>query len=72
MKQYAFSISISYQSYLRHYAGQASTVLVVTECGLKLQLAASRLRPFLTHAGIQGRFVLSTDVNNKFINLTKI
>lgn len=72
MKQYTFSISISYQSYLQHYAGQAAKVLVVTECGLKLQLDASRLRPFLTHGGIKGRFVLSTDASNKFINLTKI
>jgi hypothetical protein len=72
MKQYFFTLSITYQAYLQHYSGQASNVLIVTECGLKLQLPASRLRPFLTHGGIQGRFVLSTDMNNKFVKLTKI
>ncbi|MGX9416094.1 DUF2835 domain-containing protein [Vibrio sp. RC27] len=72
MKQYYFTFSVTYQSYSQYYSGQASNVLIVTECGLKLQLPASRFRSFLTHTGIQGRFVLTTDANNKFVSLTKI
>ncbi len=69
MKYYYFSLNISYQAFLVHYSGVASTVLVVTEQGLKLQLPASRFRPFLTQIGIKGRFRLTTDGENKFLKL---
>ncbi len=72
MKQYYFSISVSYQSYLNHYSGAAANVLVITECGLRLQLPATRFRPFLTHSGIYGRFCLEVNEDNKFLNLYKI
>jgi len=72
MNHYYFTISVTYQAYLQHYSGQASNVLIVTECGLKIQLPASRLRPFLTYGGIKGRFILATDSSNKFVELTKI
>ncbi|WP_082712326.1 DUF2835 domain-containing protein [Vibrio tritonius] len=65
MNQYFFSLNISYQTFLNHYSGQASTVLVVTENGLRLQLPAARLRPYLSQLGIRGRFRLVTDQNNK-------
>ena len=65
MNQYFFSLNISYQTFLNHYSGQASTVLVVTENGLRLQLPAARLRPYLSQLGIRGRFRLITDHNNK-------
>ncbi|MCA2018677.1 DUF2835 domain-containing protein [Vibrio tritonius] len=65
MNQYFFSLNISYQTFLNHYSGQASTVLVVTENGLRLQLPAARLRPYLSQLGIRGRFRLITDQNNK-------
>ncbi|MCG9657724.1 DUF2835 domain-containing protein [Vibrio mediterranei] len=72
MKQYYFNLSISYQNYISHYTGYASSVLVVTDERLKLQLPASRFRPFLTQLGIKGRFRLITDQNNKFIRLESL
>ncbi|MBL4829260.1 MAG: DUF2835 domain-containing protein [Aliivibrio sp.] len=68
-KNYFFSINISYQSYQSHYSGSANKVLVVTECGLKIQLPTSRFRPFITHSGIKGRFQLTTDRDNRFLQL---
>lgn len=68
-KIYFFSLNISYQAYQAHYSGGANKVLVVTECGLKIQLPTSRFRPFLTHSGIQGRFQLTTDQDNRFLRL---
>ncbi|WPC75299.1 DUF2835 domain-containing protein [Vibrio porteresiae] len=65
MNQYFFTLNISYQTFLSHYSGQASTVLVITENGLRLQLPAARLRPYLSQLGIRGRFRLITDQNNK-------
>ncbi|MBU2898869.1 DUF2835 domain-containing protein [Vibrio hepatarius] len=69
MYQYYFSLNISYQSFLAHYNGAASNVLVVTDQGLRLQLPATRFRPFLSQIGLNGRFRLTTDQNNKFIKL---
>ncbi|WP_165311333.1 DUF2835 domain-containing protein [Vibrio ziniensis] len=69
MQHYYFSLNISYQAYLAHYSGAASSVLVVTEQGLRLQLPASKFRPFLSQIGVKGRFRLITDQNNKFIKL---
>ncbi|PSD40987.1 DUF2835 family protein, partial [Vibrio sp. V02_P2A34T13] len=47
----------------------ASSVQVYTDQGLRLQLPASRFRPFLSQIGVKGRFRLTTDQNNKFVKL---
>ncbi|NOH96249.1 DUF2835 domain-containing protein [Vibrio sp. 99-70-13A1] len=69
MNHYHFSLNITYQNFLAHYSGAASTVQVVTTTGLRLQLPATRFRPFLTQIGVKGLFRLTTDHNNKFIKL---
>lgn len=71
-KFYYFRLNVSYQAFLSHYAGSASTVMVMTEQGLKLQLPASRFRSFLTQLGVKGRFRLTTDQNNRFLNLEQV
>jgi hypothetical protein len=72
MNQYTFRLNISYHTFQQHYSGAASAVLVVTEQGLKLQIPAMRLRPFLSQIGIKGRFRLTTDQNNKFVQLESL
>ncbi|MFC5077646.1 DUF2835 domain-containing protein [Vibrio thalassae] len=72
MKQYYFNLNISYHDYLAHYTGYAFSILVVTDERLKLQVPASRFRPFLTQLGLRGRFRLITDQNNKFIRLESL
>lgn len=67
--QYTFRLNISYNTFLQHYSGAASQVLVVSEQGLKIQISATRLRPFLSQIGVKGRFRLLTDQNHKFIKL---
>ncbi|UGA56295.1 DUF2835 domain-containing protein [Vibrio sp. VB16] len=72
MNQYTFRLDISYNVFLQHYAGSASSVLVYTEQGLKLQVPAMRLRPFLTQIGVKGRFRLTIDKLNKFVSLESV
>ncbi|GAL34418.1 hypothetical protein JCM19240_1326 [Vibrio maritimus] len=72
MKHYYFSLNISYQQYFTHYTGHASSILVYTDQGLRLQLPATRFRPFLTQLGLKGRFRLTTDQNNKFLRLESL
>ena len=72
MKCYTFSIAVTYQQFLQHYSGAASSVLLMTDCGLKLQLPAVRLRPFLRQSGIHGRFKVTVNALNKFHTIEQI
>ncbi|MDX2495838.1 MAG: DUF2835 family protein [Desulfuromusa sp.] len=69
IKKFYFRLQISQQQYLQYYQGTASAVQVISECGKRLHFPAVRLRPFLTHNGIHGRFCLTIDDNNRFIDL---
>jgi len=71
-KHYRFSIQISQDQFLRYYQGSAGAVQVYSECGQRLRFPASRLRPFLTHSGISGRFQLTVNAENRFIELKKL
>ncbi len=46
--------------------------VVLTDTGLKLQLPAVRLRGFLTHAGIAGKFRVLVNSDNKFETIERI
>ncbi|MGL6260478.1 DUF2835 domain-containing protein [Vibrio sp. WXL210] len=72
MNQYFFSLNISYQQFMRHYSGAASSVVVTTSTGVRIQLPAARLRPFLSQLGLKGRFRLTTDQQNKFKHLESL
>ncbi|WP_128644343.1 DUF2835 family protein [Vibrio sp. 624788] len=54
MNHYIFQLNISYQQFLASYSGAASKVQVITTTGLRLQLPATRFRPFLTQIGVRG------------------
>lgn len=71
-KHFRFSLQISQEQFLRYYQGSAGAVQVYSECGQRLRFPASRLRPFLTHSGIQGRFQLTVTAGNRFVELKKL
>lgn len=72
-KQHWFRLNISYAEYQQNYYGQGHlNVLIRTEAGLRLSLPAGRLLPFVGSDGIHGRFRLTTDANNRFLQLDKI
>jgi len=68
-RHYFFRLHINQDQFLRHYQGAANSVQVMSECGKSLRFPASRLRSLLTHNGINGRFCLTVDANNRFVNL---
>lgn len=67
-----FSIQISRDEMLRWYRGEARTVVVLTERGLRLQLPASVLRPFITTEGVRGRFEIVYDAGGKLKTLRRL
>ena len=72
MNHIRFYLNLSAERYLNYYSGAASAVSVVSVDGRRLEFPAEHLRPFVTHEGVQGEFVLQFDENNKFIGLERI
>ncbi|RCU52659.1 MULTISPECIES: DUF2835 family protein [Corallincola] len=71
MAVYYFNVRLSFHEFQALYKGQASTVLVSDQYGRRIQLPATRFRPFLSQRGIEGRFELQTDSENRFVSLKK-
>lgn len=71
MKQYHFSLSLPADALLRLYRGQVRTLRVRCVEGLVIELAADKLRPFVSPSGVHGQFVLSTDDQHRFISLSR-
>jgi len=72
MKQFYFRLNISYQSFEQIYRVPNTTVRVREEKGKMLQIPASRFLPFLSQLGIRGRFAITLDKANKFIEIIQI
>lgn len=72
MHRYTFNLHVSYNDFLQHYSGAASQILVRSDQGLRLQIPAGRMRPFLTQLGVKGRFRLTTDDSNKFVQIEQL
>jgi len=71
-KKYIFRLSISRQQYLGYYRGTVRNVQVLSECGQSIRFPAHRLRSFLTDSGVNGRFTLTVDQDNRFVRMEEI
>ena len=79
---FEFTIHLSAEKTQHIYQGQARYILVYTDDGLSLQLPAIacnclqlpalNFRQYVTDRGIQGRFKVEIDDNNKIIRLSII
>ncbi len=69
--KYYFNIRLSYDEFLPYYQGRVQNVVAMSHCGQRIQFPAMHLRQYLTRAGINGKFLLTTQ-NNKFISIEKL
>lgn len=67
-----FKLAIPATDYLHYYKGLARNISVTGNDGRRIEFPAEHLRPFVTHAGIQGEFELSFDTQQKFVALRRI
>lgn len=67
-----FSLSISAEEMQRYYRGEASSVIVLSDKGLRLRFPAILLRSFVGPSGITGRFEIEYDDQGKLLNLRQI
>ena len=70
-RQFTLTLSISRADYERLYRGQVSTVVARDRHGQTLQFPALSLRPFLSHSGVQGTFIISVDGNNRLLDIRR-
>ncbi|MCW8108453.1 DUF2835 domain-containing protein [Alteromonas ponticola] len=69
---YLFSISLSYKRCEAFYRPGNNSVIVTADTGHRVQIPSSRLRTFVTKQGIQGRFRMIINNNNKIVSFEKI
>lgn len=72
MPEVRVSLTISSHKYLAYYKGVADTVVTRAADGRKVKFPARVLRPFLTHDGIDGEFVIKFNTHHKFIGIRKL
>lgn len=71
-RQFTFALVFSPSELERRfYKDRVDNIVVMTEQGLRVQFPLRRLVPFITNAGIRGRFLLTLDDQNRFISLQK-
>ena len=64
-----FSLSISPQELQRYYRGEAQSVVVLSDKGLRLQFPASLLRQFVKPGGVTGRFEIEYNELGRLIEI---
>ncbi len=72
MPKFEFNTTLSADETRSIYQGQARYILVESAEGLKLQFPAVNFRSHVTADGINGRFRVETDANNKILALRKL
>ena len=72
MAKITVDIQISAEDYLAHYQGFAREVVARAEDGRIIRFPSNILQPFITRSGINGRFVISFDKDNRYIGIRAI
>ena len=65
-------LDISTQEFQNYYSNNINSVIAMSHDGRKVQFPANLLQPFVSHAGIQGKFKLIVSDNSKFKSISKI
>lgn len=66
------ALNIPRDEYLRVYQGTARSVLAWDSLGRKISFPVNILQPFISHEGVQGKFRLDFDDQNRFVAIQRI
>ena len=72
LTEFRFRLAIPADDYLAYYQGAAQNVVVEMASGQRLQFPAEALRPFVSHDGVYGEFVLRVDANHKLQSVERV
>lgn len=65
-------LRISAEEYQQLYAGAVRDVLAYAHDGRRVRFPARILQPFVTHSGIEGRFLIHFSADNKFQKIERL
>jgi len=71
-KEYIVPLSITADAYRRLYSGDARNILAHDQEGRKIQFPALSLRPFVSHEGIRGTFIIRVNDQNKLAGIRRV
>lgn len=71
-QQLVVDIALPAERYLAWYRGYADRVFMLSRDGRSVSLPAHHLRPFLTHEGVYGSFVMRFTGDGKLISLQRM
>ncbi|GIZ13910.1 DUF2835 domain-containing protein [Pseudomonas sp. NCCP-436] len=72
MPSVVLDIALSAERLQAIYRGRANRIIAQSRDGRSVSLPAHHLRPFLTHAGIYGAFVLEFNAAGKLLSLRRL
>ena len=72
MQTLIVDLALPAERYLAWYQGQAGRVLMHARDGRSISLPAHYLRPFLTHEGVYGSFVLTFTDAGKLVSFERL
>ena len=72
MPEIIVNINISTQDILQYYTGAVRNVSAMSIDGKRVQFPINILRPFITHTGINGRFIIAYSEKGKLQEISKI
>jgi hypothetical protein len=70
--EYIVPLRITADAYQRMYSGDARSVVARDRSGQTIQFPADSLRPFVTHDGISGTFVIRVDKDNRLASIRRL
>lgn len=72
MQELIIDLALPAERYLAWYRGQAGRVMMRSRDGRSISLPAHHLRPFLTHEGVYGSFVMRFTAEGKLVSLERL
>ena len=72
MQELIIDLALPAERYLAWYRGQAGRVVMRSRDGRSVSLPAHHLRPFLTHEGVYGSFVMRFTSEGKLDSLERL
>jgi hypothetical protein len=71
MQSYYFTLSLPYDRCLYLYQPGKNSVIITSDCGKRVQLPVKNIRPFIQRHGLNGRFHLVINNDNKVVSFKK-
>lgn len=72
MQELIVDVALPAERFLAWYQGRAGRVLMRSRDGRSISLPAHHLRPFLSHEGVYGSFVLRFTPEGQLISLNRV